>query len=83
LPRTLPPMRRIVKGPTNMPDSKDPKDNPLNNFLENPITIGAMILIALIGAGTGMLDSWYALVLVGIGIFGIFRAIKKRNEDRQ
>jgi hypothetical protein len=74
-------MRRIVKGPKIMPESKDPKDNPLNNVLENPKVIGAMIVITLIGVGLRMIDGWYAMVLIAIGVYGIFRALKKRKED--
>ncbi len=66
-----------------MSENKDTKDNPINNFIENPITIGAMIIIAIIGVATGMLDGWYAVVLIAIGGYGIFKKIKKPTGDGQ
>ncbi len=64
-----------------MSENKDPRDNPVNNFIENPVTIGAMILIAIIGVAMDMLDGWYALVLIAIGGYGIFKKLKKPTGD--
>ena len=60
------------------PDNK-PKPSAAQEFLERPAVIGVMILIAIAGAVFGYLDGWYALVLIGIGLFGIYRSLQKRK----
>ncbi len=59
----------------------DPKlpDNGIAKLLENPVTIGFLMVLVVLGVAMGWLDGVYAIFLLGVGAFGIFRALQKKK----
>jgi hypothetical protein len=58
---------------------KDPLNNPLNRLLDNPVTYGIGSILVVIMVANGMLDGWYAVILLAVAAFGTYRWWQKRK----
>ena len=57
------------------PDKFD--ENPVNKLLEKPAVIGGLMVVTVIGVAMGWLDGLFGVILLAIGVFGIYRALNK------
>jgi membrane-bound ClpP family serine protease len=64
-----------------MTDKKDPYDNPLNNFFNNPLVVALLMCVAILAVALGMMDGMYAIIILGLGAFMIYRSTQKRKNN--
>ncbi len=64
-----------------MSDEANPKNERINALLNNPVSYGIFVVIAIAMVAMGWLDGLYALVLIGLAAFGTFRWYQKRKNQ--
>jgi uncharacterized membrane protein len=64
-----------------MIEPKDPYDNRLNNFMNSPVFYGIGSILVIVMVGSGWMDGWYGLVLLGVAAYGTWRWYQKRKSN--